>query len=77
MPAPPVNVGGYKVIVYTDLAFYTFDFTSENLTLEDHAVNAFELDLEASNVKRIGHDEVRGDLLYEGGIPGRGNKSGN
>lgn len=69
MPAPPVNVGGYKVIVYTDLAFYTFDFTSENLTLEDHAVNAFELDLEASNVKRIGHDEVRGDLLYEGGIP--------
>jgi len=69
MPAPPVKVGGYKVIVYTDLAFYTFDFTSEDLAIEDHAVNTFELDLEASNVKRIGHDEVRGELLYEGGIP--------
>lgn len=69
MPAPPVHVGGYKVVVYTDIAFYTFDFTSEDLTFEDHAVNTFELDLEASNVKRIGHDEVRGELLYEGGIP--------
>lgn len=67
MPAPPVNVGGYKVVVYTDLAFYTFDFASENLTLADHQINTFALDLEAA--KRIGHDEVRGELLYEGGIP--------
>lgn len=67
MPAPPVRVGGYKIVVYTDKAFYTFDFTSENLTFVDHQINDFNLDLEAA--KRIGHDEVRGDLLYEGGIP--------
>lgn len=69
MPAPPVKVGAYKVVVYTDMAFYTFDFTTEDLILEDHKVNVMNLDLEAANVKRIGHDEVRGELLYEGGIP--------
>ena len=69
MPAPPVKVGGYKVVVYTDKAFYTFNCSTEDFRFADGVVTTMDLDLEASNVKRLGHDEVRGDLLYEGGIP--------
>ena len=68
MPVPPVHVGAYKVVVETDAAMYTFDYTSEDLTFADGEVMDMTLDLEAENVSRLGNDEMLGELRYEGSI---------
>lgn len=69
MPAPPVKVGGYKYVVTTDVAIYTFDFSSEDLVFADGEVMRMELDLEGANVRRLAHADIKGELLYEGGMP--------
>lgn len=68
MPVPPVHVGAYRVIVETDQAMYTFDYSAEDLTFADGEIMNMSLDLDAENVNRLGNDEMLGELRYEGSI---------
>lgn len=70
MPVPPVKVGGYKYVVTTDIAIYTLDFSSEDLTFGENQVRELVLDLDGGAVKkRLEIASIKGELMYEGSIP--------
>ena len=66
---PPLKIGGYKYVVTTDVAIYTFDFSSEDLVMAENTVLPVTLDLDATEgVKRIALADIKGELRYEGGL---------
>lgn len=65
MSVAPVEAGKCSYVVTTDAAIYTFE-AGEALTFGENLLRSVVLDLESA--KRIGHDDVRGELRYEGSI---------
>ena len=68
MPVAPLAIGGYKYVVTTDVALYTFDFSTESMTFAENAVKTVELDLESAT-DRLDLTALTKDLMYEGGLP--------
>lgn len=68
MAVPPVGVGGYKYIIETDVARYTFDSSSEALTFDDNTIKNVLLNLENENVTRIDLSSIKGELQYTGDV---------
>ena len=68
MAVPPVKIGGYKYVVTTDVAKYTFDASSKALTFAENSLKNVMLNLENINVSRIDLASVKGDLQYVGDL---------
>lgn len=68
MTVPAVNVGGYKYVVTTDVAKYTFDASSKPLAFADNMVKNVILNLENTNVSRIELASIKGELQYTGDL---------
>lgn len=68
MPLPPVTISGYKYIVTTDKATYTFDASSTSCTFKENIVKNVPLNLENSKVTRVAHDAIKGELKYVGNL---------
>lgn len=64
MAVPPVTVSGYKYVVTTDQATYTFDASATSCTFSENKLKNVLLNLDSDNVKRIGNDETKGELKY-------------
>lgn len=64
MAVPPVTVSGYKYVVTTDKAVYTFDASSTSCTFKENTVKNVPLNLESTKAKRVSNDEVKGELQY-------------
>lgn len=58
-------LSGYKYVVTTDKATYTFDAMDKELVVADNTVKNVLLNLE--NGKRLGDDDFKGYVYYEGG----------
>lgn len=65
MSVAPVEAGKCSYVVTTDAAIYTFE-AGESVAFGEGVLGTVVLDLESA--KRIGHDDVRGDLRYEGSL---------
>lgn len=74
MAVPPVKVGGYTYVVTTDLAKYTFDASSKDVTFAENTLKNVMLNLENKNVKRIELASIKGDLQYIGDLNAASNK---
>lgn len=68
MAVPPVSVGGYKYVVTTDKAKYTFDASTTPCKFEDNKLKNVLLNLDNENVTRLDFDSVKGDLQYIGDL---------
>ena len=68
MCVPPVSVGGYKYVVTTDKAKYTFDASTTAATFADNELKNVLLNLENENVARLDLSAVKGDLQYIGDL---------
>lgn len=66
MAVPPVAVGGYKYVVTTDKAKYTFDASDTACKFEDNKLKNVLLDIEKA--ERLDFDAVKGDLQYIGDL---------
>ena len=66
MAVPPVSVGGYKYVVTTDKAKYTFDASETAYKFEDNKLKNVLLDIEKAT--RLDLDAVKGDLQYIGDL---------
>jgi len=75
MAMPPIaTIEGYRYIVNTDAAIYTFDGSDKTLTLTDGTVKNVFLDL-AKCTHRVGYDEIKGELHYVGDLGAADNKT--
>ncbi len=68
MSVPPVSIGGYKYVVDTDVARYTFDASTTAVTFNDNAVKNVLLNLEHEQAVRMEFSSVKGDLQYTGDL---------
>lgn len=68
MAVPPVSVGGYKYVVETDVARYTFDASTTAVKFNDNEVKNVLLNLEHEQATRIELSAVKGDLQYIGDL---------
>lgn len=68
MPIPPVKVEGYKYIVTTDKATYTFDATDKTTQFNENELKNIKLNLE--NGARVDASAPKGDLQYIGDLNG-------
>lgn len=68
MCVPPVSVGGYKYVVTTDKAKYTFDASTTAVKFNDNELKNVLLNLENENVTRLDLTAVVGDLQYIGDL---------
>lgn len=68
MSVPPVKISGYKYIVTTDVARYTFDASTSAMVFGENTLKNVLLNLEHENVDRIELDSIKGDLQYEGDL---------
>lgn len=68
MAVPPVKIGGYKYVVTTDVAKYTFDASSKALTFAENSLKNVMLNLENTNVSRIELASAKGELQYVGDL---------
>lgn len=66
MCVPPVSVGGYKYVVTTDKAKYTFDASETAYKFEDNTLKNVLLDIEKAT--RLDLDAVKGELQYIGDL---------
>ena len=66
MCVPPVSVGGYKYVVTTDKAKYTFDASETAYKFEDNTLKNVLLDIEKAT--RLDLDAVKGELQYLGDL---------
>lgn len=66
MCVPPVSVGGYKYVVTTDKAKYTFDASETAYQFEDNTLKNVLLDIEKAT--RLDLDAVKGELQYLGDL---------
>lgn len=66
MCVPPVSVGGYKYVVTTDKAKYTFDASETAYKFEDNTLKNVLLDIEKA--ERLDLAAVKGDLQYIGDL---------
>lgn len=64
---PPVSVGGYKYVVETDVARYTFDASTSPVTFKDNTILNVKLNLEKAD-DRIELSSIKGDLQYLGDL---------
>lgn len=58
------HLDGYKYIVETDQAMYTFDAMNKTLEVKEGVVKNVFLNLDNENAKRVGNDDVKGELKY-------------
>lgn len=65
MHVAPLAAGKCTYVVTTDQAIYTFD-PEQSLSFGEGDMLTILLDLESA--KRLGNDDVRGELMYEGAI---------
>lgn len=68
MTVPAVKVGGYKYIVTTDVAKYTFDASDRPVAFADNVVKNVVLNLENDKVTRLELSSVKGELQYLGDL---------
>ncbi len=70
MPIPPVNVEGYKYVVTTDKATYTFDATDKTTKFNENELKNIKLNLNSATEMVLG---VKQKTLYffNGGIIGK------
>ena len=70
MPVPPVSVSGYKYIVVTDKATYTFDASSKATKFNENELKNILLDLEKASERRttkvVTFEAGIGDIAIEG-----------
>lgn len=66
MCVPPVSVDGYKYVVTTDKAKYTFDASETAYKFEDNTLKNVLLDIEKAT--RLDLDAVKGELQYLGDL---------
>lgn len=66
MAVPPVSVGGYKYVVTTDKAKYTFDASDTAYKFEDNTLKNVLLDIEKA--ERLDLSAVKGELQYIGDL---------
>lgn len=67
MSLAPISMAGYKYIVRTDVATYTFDATDAALQIAENELKNVLLNLDKASL-RVADADVRGELIYEGGI---------
>lgn len=67
MSLAPISMAGYKYIVRTDVATYTFDATDAALQIAENELKNVLLNLDNASL-RVADADVRGELIYEGGI---------
>ena len=67
MPIPPVKVEGYKYIVTTDKATYTFDATDKTTQFNENELKNIKLNLENATKRAEIRDDFKGYVYYEGG----------
>lgn len=68
MAVPPVKIGGYKYVVTTDVARYTFDASTKAVAFSENSLKNVMLDLENENVTRLELASIKGDLQYIGDL---------
>lgn len=68
MTVPAVKVGGYKYVVTTDAARYTFDASTTELQFSDNTLRNVILNLESDKATRLELSSVKGDLQYIGDL---------
>ncbi len=65
LPVPPIAITGYKYVVTTDQAVYTFDASTKATTFADNTLKNVMLDVEKG--ARLGANDFKGYIYYEGG----------
>lgn len=68
MTVPAVSAGGYKYVVTTDKAIYTFDASTTAVKFNDNVVKNVLLDVENEKVTRVDLSSVKGSLRYAGSL---------
>lgn len=67
MAVPALSIGGYKYVVTTDLATYTFDASTTAVTFADNTLKNVKLDVEKAT-SRVDLSAIKGDLQYLGDL---------
>lgn len=68
MFVPPVKVGGYKYVVETDVARYTFDASETPTEFKTNTIKNVILNLEHEKATRVEFSSIKGDLQYIGDL---------
>lgn len=67
MTVPALSIGGYKYVVTTDKAIYTFDASTTAVTFADNTLKNVKLDVEKAT-SRVDLSAIKGDLQYIGDL---------
>lgn len=67
MTVPALSIGGYKYIVTTDKAIYTFDASTTPVTFANNTLKNVKLDMEKAT-KRVEMSAIKGELQYVGDL---------
>lgn len=68
MAVPALSIGGYKYVVTTDLATYTFDASTTAVTFADNTLKNVKLDVERATSRVEISADNKGDLQYIGDL---------
>lgn len=67
MTVPALSIGGYKYIVTTDVAIYTFDASTTPVVFANNTLKNVKLDVEKAT-SRIELSSIKGELQYIGDL---------
>lgn len=67
MTVPALSIGGYKYVVTTDVAIYTFDASTTPVVFANNTLKNVKLDVEKAT-SRIEISAIKGDLQYTGDL---------
>lgn len=67
MTVPALSIGGYKYVVSTDVAIYTFDASTTPVVFANNTLKNVKLDVEKAT-SRVELSAVKGDLQYTGDL---------
>lgn len=67
MTVPALSIGGYKYVVTTDVAIYTFDASTTPVVFANNTLKNVKLDVEKAT-SRVEISAIKGDLQYIGDL---------
>ncbi len=67
MTVPALSIGGYKYVVTTDVAIYTFDASTTPVVFANNTLKNVKLDVEKAT-SRVELSAIKGDLQYTGDL---------